>query len=295
MNINWSSIWSAIKSGFVAAEPALEEAGKDVIVAVIAQKFGTSRLNRKYGHIKDDVDLRDKKICLSHLALGVLPQAVSNMDLMVPIYDQATCSGCTGFSFAAQFEAERIKQGLPPMGASQLFPYYNARVDEGDPYEDNGAQIRDVQKAAARCGVCTTATWPTDLTKVTTQPVPEAYTEALLHKSISYQSVPQDLIVIKSLLANRYTINLGIQVYESFETDAVMKSGDVPMPIIASEACLGGHAVDLIGYDDVTQRFTFRNSWGTSVGKQGYFTIPYAYILNPDLTSDLWALELVGG
>jgi len=44
---------------------------------------------------------------------------------------------------------------------------------------------------------------------------------------------------------------------------------------------LGGHALVLVGYNDSTSRFTFRNSWGASWGDAGYGTIPYAY-----LTSD---------
>jgi len=50
-------------------------------------------------------------------------------------------------------------------------------------------------------------------------------------------------------------------VYQSFESDAVAKSGDVPMPG-PSEKIMGGHAVVAVGYDDSTQRFIVRNSWG---------------------------------
>jgi C1A family cysteine protease len=54
---------------------------------------------------------------------------------------------------------------------------------------------------------------------------------------------------------------------------------------------LGGHAVLGVGYSDKQKRFIVRNSWGTGWGKQGYFTIPYAYLANPDLADDFWVVH----
>jgi C1A family cysteine protease len=59
------------------------------------------------------------------------------------------------------------------------------------------------------------------------------------------------------------------------------------------EAVLGGHAVLCVGYDDATQRFIVRNSWGSNWGQAGYFTIPYAYLLNENLADDFWTISLV--
>ena len=56
------------------------------------------------------------------------------------------------------------------------------------------------------------------------------------------------------------------------------------MPDIKTETLLGGHAVLCIGYDDNKKVWIMRNSWGMS----GYFTLPYAYLLNSTLSSDLW-------
>jgi C1A family cysteine protease len=56
---------------------------------------------------------------------------------------------------------------------------------------------------------------------------------------------------------------------------------------------LGGHAILAVGYHDADQRFIMRNSWGTSWGMQGYFTIPYAYLTNSNLCDDLWTIQMV--
>lgn len=72
---------------------------------------------------------------------------------------------------------------------------------------------------------------------------------------------------------------------------SVAATGMVPMPALHEKA-LGGHAVLLVGYDDAAQRFLVMNSWGTSWGMQGFFTIPYAYVTSR-LASDFWAIKVI--
>ena len=70
------------------------------------------------------------------------------------------------------------------------------------------------------------------------------------------------------------------------------KSGVLNLPG-SGEGVVGGHAVLAVGYDDVAQRFIVRNSWGTSWGLDGYFTMPYAYLCDANLSDDLWTITLV--
>ena len=60
-----------------------------------------------------------------------------------------------------------------------------------------------------------------------------------------------------------------------------------------SERQLGGHAVMAVGYDDAEGRFIARNSWGPAWGVKGYFTIPYEYLLDSNLSDDFWTIKLV--
>jgi C1A family cysteine protease len=48
-----------------------------------------------------------------------------------------------------------------------------------------------------------------------------------------------------------------------------------------------------VGYDDGTQRFIVRNSWGPGWGMAGYFTMPYAYVTDPNLADDIWTIRLI--
>ena len=78
------------------------------------------------------------------------------------------------------------------------------------------------------------------------------------------------------------------------ETDLVKTSGYVPLPQ-PDDSLLGGHAVVCVGYDDSNQQFTFRNSWGSGWGDDGYGFLPYAYVLDPGLASDFWTIRSAPG
>ena len=93
-------------------------------------------------------------------------------------------------------------------------------------------------------------------------------------------------------MASGYPFVFGFTVYASFESDTVAQSGIVPMPT-PGEKTMGGHAVMAVGYDDPTQRFIVRNSWGDGWGMKGYFTIPFGYLLDQNLSSDFWTIHVV--
>jgi C1A family cysteine protease len=97
---------------------------------------------------------------------------------------------------------------------------------------------------------------------------------------------------MKGCLASGYPFVFGFSVYESFESQEVKQTGRVPMPS-PNEQLLGGHAVLAVGYDDSQRRFIVRNSWGKDWGMQGYFTIPYAYLLDDNLADDFWTIRQV--
>ena len=61
------------------------------------------------------------------------------------------------------------------------------------------------------------------------------------------------------------------------------------------ERFLGNHAVLCVGYDDVDKQFLVLNSWGREWGMKGYFSMPYRYLLDPDLTRDCWVLRRATG
>jgi C1A family cysteine protease len=158
---------------------------------------------------------------------------------------------------------------------------------EGTVGTDAGAQIRDGIKSVAQLGVPPETDWPYDIEKFAQKPPQPAYTDALHDRAVSYSRLVQTLSQMKGCLASGFPFVFGFTVYESFESQEVAASGVVPMPKPA-EQVLGGHAVMAVGYDDPSGVFIVRNSWGPAWGQAGYFTMPYAYLTNPDLASDFW-------
>jgi len=176
---------------------------------------------------------------------------------------------------------------------SRLFIYYNERLIEGTVDIDSGAMIRDGIKSVASQGACPESEWPYDIAKFTDKPSAQAYRDAATDRAVSYQSLVQDLNQMRGCLASGYPFIFGFTVYESFESPAVAQTGHAPMPG-PNERAVGGHAVMAVGYDDASQTFLVRNSWGAGWGMAGYFTMPYTYLIQPGLASDLWTIRIVG-
>jgi len=170
---------------------------------------------------------------------------------------------------------------------SRLFLYYIERQLEGTINSDSGATIYDGIKALKIYGVCPEQFWPYDIRKYKITPPAICYRRAKLHRVLAAYNVRQNLETMKGYLAAGNPFVIGITVYEEFESDGAARTGDIPMPGQNSQL-LGGHALIVVGYDDSTQRFKFRNSWGTGWGNNGYGTLPYKYLLDPSLTSDTW-------
>lgn len=221
----------------------------------------------------------------------------TNLDLctsgyMPVIYDQGELGSCVANATGAAFEYELKKQKLPDFMPSRLFIYYQGRVLENTVKYDSGLEVRDGLKVVNKFGVCPETDMPYDITKFTDAPTDNEITSAALNKATVYQAVAQNLLAIKTALFQGQPVVFGFTVYSNFESANVARTGTVNMPL-RSETVLGGHSVCIVGYDDRTQRFKCRNSWGTSWGQKGYFTMPYAYVTNPRLASDFWIIKTV--
>lgn len=247
----------------------------------------------RYGWIPDLPDDRDHLYAAPPEFLSALPPSTDLRARCPGVYDQGQLGSCTANAIGGAIEFDRLKQRLTDYVPSRLFIYYNERVIEGTVGLDSGAMIRDGIKSVASQGVCPEAEWPYDISKFTEKPSPAAYRDAASDRAVSYQSLIQDLNQMRACLASGYPFIFGFTVYESFESLIVAQTGHAPMPG-PSERAVGGHAVVAVGYDDPSQTFLVRNSWGTAWGMAGYFTLPYTYLLQPGLASDLWTIRIVG-
>lgn len=260
---------------------------------------------RLFGWVPDLPDHRDFRYAAPAKVVKALPKSVDLRPGCPPIYSQGDIGSCTANAIAAAIEFDLRKQNKPVFQPSRLFIYYNERVIEHSVTSDADAQNRNGIKSVAKQGVCPESLWTYDDTpadpdtwlwpataKPRKKPPVAAYKEALNHQALSYQRLDRSLAQLRGCLASGYPFIFGFTVYEGFRGSAVEATGVVNLPS-ADESVVGGHAVLAVGYDDATERFLVRNSWGDRWGIEGHFTMPYAYLMDDNLSDDFWTIRVV--
>jgi len=248
---------------------------------------------KKINGWKPDIpDFRDFKFCASLKTLENLPSLVDLRNPQIPIFDQGNLGSCVANAVSTAHLFGQIKQQINYFVPSRLFIYYNTRKIEGTVYHDAGAYIRNAIKSIAKDGACSERLWPYLIHKFNMVPTASCYSDGLNHQAIEYRRVSQSLEQLKGCLSEGYPFVFGFAVYSSFISKSVQKSGIVQMPR-AKESLLGGHACVCMGYKEATKRFLVQNSWGRSFGMRGFFTMPYEYLTNENLSADFWTIRLV--
>lgn len=244
---------------------------------------------RPYGWKPQLPDFRDHPLKVSKRVS--LPTSVDLRAGMPAVYDQGDLGSCTANAAAACLAFDLKRQKLPIVTPSRLFIYYEERVIEKTVTQDSGAQLRDAAKVLNRFGACDEKLMPYVISKFKTKPTDAQVADAATRKIKTYQAIDNSNIDnLRACLASGFPFMFGFTVYESFESEAVAKTGKVPMPK-KTEKVLGGHAVDGCGYDDAKKAVLVRNSWSSDWGIGGYCWMPYAYLTNLNLASDFWKME----
>jgi len=247
-------------------------------------------MEHRYDFVPDLPDHRDfRYMRMKGLGATAIPARVDLRAQCSPIKNQGVLGSCTANSLAGIVEFENRRAGKNPPDLSRLFIYYNERALENTIRTDGGAQLRTGIKSLASVGVCPEEHWPYLTDAFTRKPDQEDYDVAAEYKINVYSRLrnKDDML---NCLADGFPFVFGFTIYDSFESDVVARTGNVPMPH-TSEKSLGGHAVYAVGYDMETERFLVANSWGTDWGQQGFFTLPFAYVTDPDLACDFWMVQ----
>jgi len=255
-----------------------------------------------YNHVRDKHDKsRDLIFQVDETTASVPLPAIFDLRTKskspIVILDQQSLGACcpNEISNALRFCLQQETTSTAPVTLfqpSRLFIYYYARILDGSSVlVDSGITISNGIKSVELYGVPPENLWPYNIAGFTFTPSPQAIAAAKINE-IGYKamSVPLNLTSIKQAISAGCPVILGIQVYSSLEAETTLKTGNIPLPNLAVDTYLGGHCVGLYGWNDATQMFLMENSWGTEVGINGWFEIPYAYITNPNYTSDLWTI-----
>lgn len=213
------------------------------------------------------------------------PRLIKTIDLrrkFPPVYDQGTLGSCTANALCSL-----IGYLNPKLVGSRLFLYYNERKLENNISDDTGSYLHDGIACLIKYGICQESLWPYIINKFAIKPTEICYTNALNHQALQVSNIDNNLLTMKTSLMKGHPFVVGILIYESFVSSQVAKTGKVRLPNKLKENILGGHAVICIGYNDNTQMWIMRNSWGPNWGDKGYFYLPYNYLIDDELSSDL--------
>lgn len=257
--------------------------------------------SHRYGWVKGLPDQRDLLYAAPSRLSQNLPPCINLSDPALPApfepcFNQGDVGSCGPHCAMENLIFDMLQSGMPTCPIpSPLFIYYTTRAIMGTLKVDSGVDNRSMLKALARFGWCDLELMPyTGKVKdIQEEPSPAAIEQAKERKITEYRSVPQTLVQMKSCLADKHPFIAGFTVYESLESDEVEKTGIVPMSLL-SERAMGGHDVLIVGYDDATQSFLFKNSWGKAWGKNGYGTLPYVYLTSANLSGDFWTVTDAG-
>lgn len=258
-------------------------------------KFYYSNTIQKYlGLIRDLHDDRDYMILFE---TERLPNKVDLRSQSPYIFDQGSAPSCTANAVAIIFDwiqdrgyknDANAKKFIP----SRLFLYYNTRKADGNNHlKLTGSSIRNCILSAVNIGVCSEELWPYDIKKYKTEPVSLAYLNAKKNLATKFARVDISEYQIKLCLKQGNPIVFGLMIYENWFFDPkIRQTGYIPPPK-ATDKPVGGHAMVLVGYDDVTKTFIVQNSWGPKWGEKGFCYIPYEYVLNRKIAWDFWVIK----
>lgn len=203
---------------------------------------------------------------------------------------------------------------------SRLFIYYNGQMIDQRSLDvtDDGASKQSTILGMRKFGICDEHLWPYKEENLNQEPPPQVYQVASKFTVIPLK-IPRNIVAMKTCLANQVPFLIGIRLVESATREASDNHGFIrkPDPHDRRLLSIGTHAVLIVGYDDSTQHFIARNSWGRDwvnieiisrtlrdrkfsfffsfiKGVDGYFYIPYDYLTEKILVNfmdGIWAIK----
>ena len=255
------------------------------------------------GGKRDDPDHRDfkRRYGAPHIPSTEKHPRVDLRKYVDYVYDQGKLNNCTANALCAAFkmelnrQAELMNQSHCNFHPSRLFVYYNARAYTSDTGRDFAVTIRETFRALYDDGVCQESLWPYYVDLFAAKPPTTCYINAVDNRICRYEQLDQEIDQIRACLKEGYPFVFIFELYDSFFDPLNEERGLMPLP--SDEEIQNGnpglHTVVGVGYNDDTQCITVLNSWGSSFGDNGYFYMPYKYIVNGDRTGCFWRIEQV--
>ena len=219
-----------------------------------------------------------------------VPRKVDYTTAMTPVRDQGDEGTCVAFaSVVGVKEYEDTKEYKKIIELSPRYLYALCKKNDDAPGAD-GTYPRVAMKMLLKYGVSLESYWPYHPHQKD-KPKSGAGKSAKTYRIKAYARLSSLDEMKRSLLVNGPFL-AGVEVFASWFTDRVSKTGVIPLPK-KNDALEGGHAICIMGYDDSKKILKFKNSWSAGWGDRGYGYMKYEYIER--YCSDAWsATDLIG-
>ncbi len=192
---------------------------------------------------------------------------VNGIDYTTPIKDQSPAPTCEAYALCAaletiiQYQTEELFQ--PDLSEAHLYFY------AGGTYEAGGVNVRDAADYLITHGVPDEGCYPDPH-----RPFDYPYTsvegwENRTVKITEWGYIPHQKEAIKNALINYGPLTICIYVYED------MYDYNEGIYHRSTDTIVGGHLVSLMGYNDTTESWLVKNSWGEQWGDNGWFHMGY--------------------
>lgn len=213
-----------------------------------------------------------------------LPEYVSHKEKAPKPKFQGSLGSCGSHAICNAIETVYNKRKLTVDGLSELYHYYKVRQPKYmDTYpEDTGQYLRSGLKVAQKEGVCFEQYHPYRVSDLNTKPSFSADFAAKFIKIKEYKRC-YDLESILREISNGFPVIIGIKVDLDFMYLRKEKYENW------SGKSRGGHAVQIIGYNNNTQEVEILNSWGINWGYKGYCKIPYTVLR--EIMFEAWSIH----
>lgn len=204
-----------------------------------------------------------------------------------PILNQGSCGSCVAFASIGAMETQ--------LNISSLLPNLNIRLSPEHLFScgGGGCNFGWMPESAARqlmkSGVTDEACMPYTSGATGEDVACSAACADVSQRTYKISNYTTPTSYMKNVTAVKQALQKGplvttLSVYADFMTYAngVYKH--------TTGEYLGGHAVSIIGYDDSTQSFIIRNSWGEDWGEAGFAHV--AYSDSSGIGSSTWGFEI---
>jgi C1A family cysteine protease len=285
-----------------------------------------SPAGHRYGRFPDNPFNPARKLRALPAKGGIVlpPSAMELCAFKGPTRNQGQEGSCCGQAGAAKLDLDyrQFAAGWPDHSvlaaqfqASAEFVYLCDLIADGNIGTDAGSSLHQTAMTLSQKGACTNTVMPYSDSQFSMTPSVAQYAAGLPYRMDAYHYLP-DLQSMKACLAPSpagpgHSFIFGINVYNSFEA-TWPDPGFMPMPNLATEQCLGGHAQHVIAYDSTITysgwpspgALLVQNSWGDKDvwpegidapghSDGGCYWMPFAFVNGNDPTngafvSDAW-------